>query len=190
MSKDLINSNLRSRNFSSQLDRSLTGSSTLSCLNDSVIKKTGFSSLYTPKETMDTHFANRFFQVTRMNDFNGISRYKNNKKQLRLSETSLASFFEDERCASEFGKGDIHRKIIEIGNSTHESILEEMRKEYENKFKIKELLLSEHYKRLKEFEIEKERVKFASKIDNIKSQYKAEYDRQYRVCYLIFRNNY
>jgi hypothetical protein len=71
--------------------------------------------------------------------------------------------------------------IEEIGTNTHESILDEIRLEYENSYKHKERQLHEIYQREKHIELELERNRFMSKIDTIKMQLKSEFDREFRV---------
>jgi hypothetical protein len=68
-----------------------------------------------------------------------------------------------------------------MGTSTHESILDEIRLEYENNYKYKESQLHEIYRKEKETEVERERNRFYSKIDTIKAQLKMEYEREFRV---------
>ena len=47
--------------------------------------------------------------------------------------------------------------------------------------KIKEQEIRDYYRKEKDFEIELERNKFNSKLESMKSQFKVEYERQFRV---------
>lgn len=141
-------------------------------------RKISFSSLSVPQETYDSYMERRLVQLTKTTPLRSKSSMSS-ASEMRFKSGS-SSFFQSECEASETGKADLHRKIIDIGTSTQDSILNEIRLEYEEKLKIRDQQLNEYYKREKETAIQQERAKFSAKIDLIKQEMQAEFEAQFR----------
>jgi hypothetical protein len=126
-SKEYITSKLRLMNQPQRaLDRSQSSLVSSSINHDSNMnKKIAFSSLILPRKSMDTHLANKYFQMS-INDFDetkianhlqkssNSNRKKSTRNRNKSTDISLTSFFLDECNSSEVGKVDLHRKIIGI----------------------------------------------------------------------------
>jgi hypothetical protein len=75
----------------------------------SITKRISFSSLHTPKESLDSHFVNKFFELSR-SGLDENNRFLNRSAKSRTGQ--VATLFSNEIAASEVGKDDIHQKII------------------------------------------------------------------------------
>jgi hypothetical protein len=111
LSRDVLSSRLRS-----SLPQSTTSALSLSQSlsqgsRQNSAKRISFSSLSTPKDSVEAYFANRFFQLSRPG-LNENSRLNKRKARSAKIELPTSSFYESECNASEIGKADIHEKII------------------------------------------------------------------------------
>ncbi|CAF0870694.1 unnamed protein product [Brachionus calyciflorus] len=92
--------------------------------------------------------------------------------------SNLPSFFLNERDASIACKEDIHGKIIDMGEEIHESMIQNIRQEFEKVYKKREIEMMKKCEKEKEMQLENERAIFSSKLEQLKNQLKTEYERR------------